>query len=100
MNDNECSLGVGDGKGSHFVHGKYETIKTLQEKLLRLEHLEKILNTFPVVIETPYVVCDGTRIDLYQNLLKDYGNDIENWVLPTEDYKQAERAVANRNSFK
>lgn len=40
----DCSLGVGDGSGQLFVYGDYVSIKTCQEKLLRLEEVEGILN--------------------------------------------------------
>lgn len=34
-----CTLGVGDGSGKLFVHGDYDSIKTVQKKLLELEEL-------------------------------------------------------------
>lgn len=37
--DISCSLGVGDGMGQHFVHGDYDSIKILQEKLIRIEKM-------------------------------------------------------------
>ena len=37
--ENEATLGVGNGTGQMFVHGKYEAIKLLQGKLLRMETL-------------------------------------------------------------
>lgn len=40
-----CMIGVGNGDGNHFVHGDYDTIKLLQDKLMdyeriKLEHSE------------------------------------------------------------
>ena len=38
--EENCVLGVGTGGGDLFVRGKYEAIKRVQTKLLRLEELE------------------------------------------------------------
>jgi hypothetical protein len=37
--EEEVTLGVGDGTGQHFVKGDYESIKILQEKLLKMEKM-------------------------------------------------------------
>lgn len=99
MKDNEAMLGVGDGTGNHFVTGSYETIKLLQNKLLELERLQRIVNSCPIVIETPNDVCDGVRIDTYNKLHDDYGDEIEKWIVSQKDYKDCERVLANRSMF-
>ena len=35
ITDDWCTLGVGDGSGSEFVHGPYDTIKRLSQRLLK-----------------------------------------------------------------
>lgn len=37
----EATMGVGDGTGQLFVHGSYESIKTLQAKIFELEELRR-----------------------------------------------------------
>jgi len=39
----EATLGVGTGDTNLFVHGSYEAIKAVQEKLLKLEKLERTI---------------------------------------------------------
>lgn len=50
----QATLGVGDGMGTNFVHGDYESIKLLQGKILRWEAIERglqraigVLNAIP-----------------------------------------------------
>lgn len=40
----QVSMGVGDGTGNLFVHGDYESIKTAQAKILRLDKAESALS--------------------------------------------------------
>ncbi len=37
--NNNVTIGVGDGDGNMFVHGSYEAVKILQDKLIELEQL-------------------------------------------------------------
>lgn len=37
--ESQVSIGIGDGTGDLFVYGKYDTIKILQDKLLRMEKM-------------------------------------------------------------
>lgn len=39
MSSESCTIGVGDGTGSLFVHGSYEAVKRVQEIIFENEHL-------------------------------------------------------------
>ena len=39
LGDITCTIGVGDGSGSLFVHGDYESIKRVQSMIFELEKL-------------------------------------------------------------
>jgi len=38
--DVSCTIGVGEGGENMYVHGDYESIKYLQEKLLKMEKMQ------------------------------------------------------------
>lgn len=48
--DTNITIGVGDGTGQLFVHGNYESIKILQEKLLELEKLRQYFNDIESIL--------------------------------------------------
>lgn len=50
--DYSCTIGVGDGSGELYVHGDYESIKHLQDKLLELENFRKHTRELSGLLET------------------------------------------------